>query len=55
MDTVLTQYRISSVKKLYDDHMFISYSIIRYNVYQYNNIKYNIASYHIYYIYHIIQ
>ena len=55
MDTVLTQYRISYVKKLYDNPMFISYIIIRYNVYQYNNIKYDIASNDTYNIYHLIQ
>ena len=55
MDTDLTQYRISYVKKLNDDQMFISYNIIRYNVYQSNNKKYDIASYDTYNIYHIIQ
>lgn len=40
MDSVLKQYCISSFKKLYDNHMFISYGIIRYNVNQYNNINY---------------
>lgn len=37
MDTVSTQYHvtISYVKKLYNNHMFISYGIIRNNLNQY--------------------
>lgn len=56
MDTLLTQYSIYHVKRLYDNHIvrFIWY-IVRYNVYQHNKKKYDITSYAIINENHMIQ